>query len=369
MLLIISYAVCILYVTLISVFIIGWNRAKVFHNEESNSDDLLVSLIIPVRNEADNIVRLLQALEKQTYANLEIVLVNDHSTDNTLDIISDYIAKKDNILLVDAIGQGKKNALKEGIDNSTGQLIVCTDGDCIPQPQWIETIVNFYVENESDMIIAPVVMAYNTGFQQMQALEFLSLQASTAGAACAGFPIMCNGANLAFTRETWNINNDNLRNEKLSGDDMFLMMSIKKRNGKISYLKSDKAVVFTKPCNSLSEFFNQRKRWVSKSPAYYDKDVILSALIVLAISVIIILNLVFVVFVDTSYWIPLAFIFLVKIIADRILLFSFGKFVRSTQLLRWILPLSIIYPFYVLYTTISGLFGSFSWKGRKSLRA
>lgn len=367
MLLIISYFFCILYVTLISVFIIGWNRTKVFHNVENNNLDLLVSLIIPVRNEAKNILRLLHALEKQTYANSEIVLVNDHSTDDTLDIISDYIAKKDNMLLVDAVGHGKKNALREGIDNSIGQLIVCTDADCIPQPQWIETIADFYTENEPDMIIAPVVMAYNnSGFQQMQALEFMSLQAATAGATCAGFPIMCNGANLSFTREAWNINNDNLRNEKLSGDDMFLMMSIKKRNGKISFLKSDKAVVFTKPCSNIADFFNQRKRWVSKSPAYYDKDVILTALMVIAISIVMVLNLAFAVFVDSAYWIPLAFIFLVKIIADRFLLFSFGKFVQSTQLLRWILPLSIIYPFYVLYATIAGLFGNFNWKGRNN---
>ena len=366
MLLIIPYFFCILYVTLISIFIIGWNRTKVFHNPENNNTGLLVSLIIPVRNEANTILRLLQALEKQTYANLEIVLVNDHSTDDSLDIISRYIAKKDNILFVNAVGQGKKNALREGIDNSVGQLIVCTDADCIPHPQWIETIAAFYVENEPDMILAPVVMAYNTPFQQMQALEFLSLQAATAGAACAGFPIMCNGANLAFTRETWNINNDNLRNEKLSGDDMFLMMSIKKRKGKISYLKSDKAVVFTKPCHNIADFFNQRKRWVSKSPAYYDKDVILSAVTVLSISVVMLLSLAFAVFVDSSYWITFAAIFLIKIIVDRVLLFSFGKFVRSIRLLRWMLPLSIMYPFYVLYATVAGLFGSFSWKGRNN---
>jgi cellulose synthase/poly-beta-1,6-N-acetylglucosamine synthase-like glycosyltransferase len=284
-----------------------------------------------------------------------------------LDIISQYIAKRDNLLLVDAVGYGKKNALKEGIDASIGYLLVCTDADCVPHPQWIETIVGFYSANPSDMIIAPVVMTYNnTTFQQIQALEFMSLQAATAGAACAGFPVMCNGANLTFTREAWNINNANLKNEKLSGDDMFLMMSIKKQKGKISYLKSDKSVVFTMPCTNVADFLNQRKRWVSKSSAYYDKSVILSALTVLAISVVIVLNLILAIIVDASYWIPLAFIFLIKIITDRVLLFSFGKFVRSVQLLRWIFPLSVIYPFYVLYATIAGLFGSFNWKGRNS---
>ncbi len=367
MILIASYFLCVLYAAFILIFIIGWNRMPFFHGESRADMPFLVSVVVPLRNESVHILRLLQALEKQTYQYIEVILVDDHSIDHSFSVISDYITGKKHISVIRAAGEGKKNALIEGIANSTGSLIVCTDADCVPHQCWIETIADFYEENHPDMIIAPVVMTFdNTAFRQMQALEFMSLQASTAGAACAGFPIMCNGANMAFTREAWDNNSANLKHQKLSGDDMFLMMSIKKKKGKISYLKSDKAVVFTAPSNSVSEFFNQRKRWVSKSSSYRDRDVILSALSVFGVSFVIILNLVLAIFVNSSYWIPFAFIFLVKIIVDRILLFSFGRFVRSSQLLRWVFPLSLIYPFYVITTAISGLFGKFDWKGRRS---
>ncbi len=296
---------------------------------------------------------------------MEIILVNDHSTDNSFQLVVDKITGKKNIFLVDAVGNGKKNALAEGIAQSKGELILCTDADCIPHQDWAQTMADFYLANNPDMIIAPVVMAYDhSAFQQMQALEFMSLQAATAGAACAGFPIMCNGANLAFTKNVWEKNNMNLKNDRLSGDDMFLMMSVKKQKGNIAYLKSDKAVVFTTPCRNFSDFLNQRKRWVSKSSSYYDMAVMLTAISVFGITAVLILNLVLAIIVNEAYWFSLLFIFFMKIIVDRVLLFSFAKFIKSAPLLRWMLPLSIVYPFYILITSITGLFGKFEWRGR-----
>jgi len=374
---ILAYIFCILYVLLIVFFAIAWQKKPIWHKLQTCAsrveqgiagqarNDTNISVIIPVRNEAKNLPKLLFALQNQSFRNFEIVFVDDHSSDNSQEILLNFSKSRKNVHIVAAVGFGKKNALREGIDASNGKLLLCSDADCIPNKNWVETIANFYAENQVDMIIAPVVMLDDKSiFQQMQALEFMSLQAATAGAACAGVPIMCNGANMAFSRETWQAHNANLKDEKLSGDDMFLLMSVKRAKGKIAYLKSENAVVFAFPSQTLNDFFNQRKRWVSKSTGYTDFFVILTAFAVFGISATMIASIVW--WILCGSWLPLAFIFLIKLLSDRILLYKYSKFVKSRHLLKWLLPLSLVYPFYVVLTAVFGVFGKFVWKGRSS---
>jgi len=368
---ILAYIFCILYVSLIVFFVVGWQKTPIWKSVDAkkNSNKKSISVIIPVRNEAENLPKLLFSLQNQTFGDFEIVFIDDHSSDSSPEILSNFSKNRKNVRIVAAVGFGKKNALREGIDASsvTNELLICSDADCIPNKNWVETIASFYFENQVDMIIAPVVMIDNkSAFQQMQALEFLSLQAATAAAACAGVPVMCNGANMAFSRETWQMHSANLKDEKLSGDDMFLMMSVKRAKGKIAYLKSADAVVFAFPCRSWADFFNQRKRWVSKSTRYTDFFVILTAFAVFGISAMVIASAVWGIL--HSSWLLFAFVFLIKLLIDRILLYyysKFAKFAKSAHLLKWLLPLSLVYPFYVVLTAIFGIFGKFVWKGRK----
>jgi cellulose synthase/poly-beta-1,6-N-acetylglucosamine synthase-like glycosyltransferase len=361
---ILSYSICVVYIFFIVLFIVGWRRSKKFEKKNS-TNDIVVSIVIAIRNESDNILRLLQSLANQTYQNIEIILVNDHSIDNSLEIMTNYANGKPQVHILNSIGEGKKKALREGISSSKGDLIVSTDADCVANPYWIETLASFHSETQADMIIAPVMITSNkSSFQDLQALEFLSLQATSAGAAGAGFPIMCNGANLAFTRTSWQKNESNIRDEKLSGDDMFLMMSIKKQGGKIEFVKSVKAAVYTFPCNSLKEFINQRKRWASKSSSYKDWQVILVALSVLGISSILMLDLFLAIFFNPSFLMTFCFIFISKLLFDRILLSSYSSFCGENRLLKWAFPLSIIYPFYITHIVFWGFVSKFSWKGR-----
>ena len=363
---ILTYIVCILYVSLIVIFMVGWRKTSVRPCNQTRNDTNGVSVIIPVRNEAKNLPKLLFALQNQTFQDFEIVFIDDHSSDNSQEILSNFAKSRKNTCIIAAVGLGKKNALREGIA-STGsptELLICTDADCIPNKNWVEAIAAFYAESRADLIIAPVVMLGDKSvFQQMQALEFLSLQAATAGAACAGMPIMCNGANMAFPRKTWLAHNANLKDDKLSGDDMFLLMSVKRAKGNIACLKSENAVVFAFPCRTMGDFFNQRKRWVSKSTGYTDFFVILTAFAVFGISAMTIASAIWGILYGS--WLLFAFIFLVKLLSDRILLYTYGKFAKSTHLLKWLLPLSLIYPFYIVLTAFFGLFGKFVWKGRE----
>lgn len=367
---ILAYIFCILYVSLIVIFLVGWRKAPLWHKfsnniQVANLNKKSVSIIIPVRNEAENLPKLLFALQNQSFRDFETIFIDDHSSDNSLEILSNFSKSQKSVRVITAVGSGKKNALREGINASSGEFLICSDADCIPNKNWIETITVFCAENQADMIISPVIMLNDKSiFQQMQALEFLSLQAATAGAACATMPIMCNGANIAFPRKTWQMHNKNLKDEKLSGDDMFLLMSVKRAKGKISYLKSENAVVFTFPCRKWVDFFNQRKRWVSKSTGYTDFFIILTALSVFGISATMIASVIW--WILTGKWLTIAFVFLVKLLSDRILLYNYAKFSKSMHLLKWLLPLSLVYPLYVVLTAIFGFFGKFVWKGRQN---
>ncbi len=350
---------------MLAQFYRGWRGLSFYSTSGEEEPMFPISVIVPFRNEEKNLPPLLVALAAQTYPHLEIILVNDHSTDLSLNIVQNFQQMIPSLKLVNAKGEGKKNALKEGIAESTGDFVVCTDADCIPGKDWIQTIANYQAEHYCDMIICPVKITTGKSlFQKLQALEFTTLIASGAGAAGIKKPIMCNGANLAFSRLAWERSLDELKENEPSGDDMFLMMSIKKRNGKIHFLKKKEAMVETSACETISEFINQRKRWVSKSKSYSDFQVIVVGLLVMAINLLMLGYLLY----GFSYPIALKaalLIWLVKSLLDMLFLSKTLDFFGQKQLILLTPIFAVIYPFYVFFSGFLGLLGTYTWKDRR----
>lgn len=344
------------YLIIVSVFFYGWNRTPVFIPDENDIKDILVSVIIPCRNEEANIHRLVSGLTQQSYLNYELIFVNDHSDDATRNCLEATCSIYSNIQLVDAVGFGKKNALKEGINKSSGSLIVTTDADCFHTSQWLATIVAFQKKYPGDLIICPVKLnPGKTLFANLQELEFASLVASGAGASGAGVPIMCNGANLVFTRDTWSKNQAGLHEEEQSGDDMFLMESVKKQGGKIRFLKSRLAIASTNQSDGLKDFLKQRRRWTSKSPAYTDWQIILTACTVFGV------NLILLILFCLSFYNPVylkiyLFFFLFKYFLDSTFLSSVRNFFQLKNIWFLSLILSFFYPFYIVSVAMSSFF-------------
>ncbi|MDR1678318.1 MAG: glycosyltransferase [Prevotellaceae bacterium] len=349
-------AITLTYCFLILHFVSGWDGLP----EEKTNDEtgnLFVSVVIPFRNEAENLPHLLEKIAAQTYRNFELILVNDHSSDEFK--IQDSTCK-----LINAQGFGKKSALKEGIAQARGELIVCTDADCLPSANWLKSIVQFAEKSQAGLIICPVRLASpHSVFEKLQTLEFVSLIVSGAGAAAVGMPILCNGANLAFRPETWQKSLDELAENEVSGDDMFLLISTKRRGEKIAFLKSRDAMLETSPCKTLSDFFNQRKRWAGKAKSYTDWQILSVSSLVFALSA---LQVGFFAagFFSPNLWKTAAAIWLIKTAADTCLLFRARRFFAITPLLKFIPVLSVVYPFYVLWAAVGGLFGHFRWKER-----
>ena len=350
-----------LYLICIAAFTFGlFNLKERFHSVNKNNL-IKVSVLIAARNEEKNIEKLLESLKKQSFPKelFEVIIVNDHSTDNTDEIINDFINKNKelDVKLLKAEKKGKKHAISQALHSAINELIIVTDADCVLNDLWIESIVGFYQEEKCKMILAPVLLSPAENlFEKMQVLEHLSLIGSTAGSASIGFPVMCNGANMAYERKAA------LEVEKFrkdfdipSGDDMFLLEQFVKCYGhnNVKFLLSKSAVVKTKTCKTIKDFFRQRRRWVSKTKSYTSWKVIVTALIVLFFNLSIISLLVSAFFVP-ALWSIYILLTLLKFFIDFPLLKNITNFMNQGSLLKWVLPLEIIYPFYAVFTALSG---------------
>ena len=367
-LLYISIVLLVFYSSLILYYRAGLQELKPFSPTAPGSSKK-ISVIIPARNEEENIGNLLSSLEKQTYPShlFEIIVVDDHSTDNTAAVVNNYWFAKLIKLDFDNINSYKKKAIETGIAAASGELIVTTDADCIVQENWLKTIAAFKEETDVVFITAPVAMECNsTIIQIFQALDFLVLQGITAASVQKRVHNMCNGANLAYERKVFfEVNGFAGIDHIASGDDMLLMQKIADHfPGKISYLLSKDAIVATQAAKTWKEFFSQRIRWASKATDYNDIK-IFSALILVYF-----FNCALLALFITGCWMPLLWwglvgILLVKIIIELLFLYPIARFYNKQKLLA-LFPL--FQPLHIVYTVIAGwlgVFGSFEWKGRR----
>jgi poly-beta-1,6-N-acetyl-D-glucosamine synthase len=330
-------------------------------------DDLpgvMVSVVIACKNEEENLPWILNDLCSQNYDTrlFEIIIVDDNSTDSTFQIASSFTLIR-NYKVIRNNSHGKKCAIRSGVDVATGKLIITTDADCRMAQGWISAIAALYAGSRADMIIAPVQTESKPGFSGAFCdLEFLSLQGVTAGSAIAGNPIICNGANLAFTRDAYLRHSANLHYEISSGDDIFFLHSLKKEaDSKIIWGWSPAAVVTTRHFDTLTSFIKQRSRWLSKAKAYTDRFTLTMAA---ATFLAVMLNPVLLIGAIINQELIVLFIaaFIIKSVPDFLLLNETTRRYNKSHLMKWFLPAQVVYPFYVVTVVLYSLLFKNSWK-------
>ena len=350
---------------LISVFIRGWMKMPNYNCTCLKHSDsfIFTSVIVACKNEDICLPKLIECIVRQRFTNFELILVNDNSVDSTRAIMIDASLKYSNVKYKDSRGFGKKNAIREGIEIATGNFIVTTDADCNMSPEWLNTIVSYQSKYNCDLIICPVILSKDTSlFTKLQYLEFVTLVASGAGASGNNMPIMCNGANLAFKKNAWVESQADLREDILSGDDVFLLQSIKKRKGTTRFLKSVNAIVVAKHSKSIGEFITQRQRWASKSTAYTDWHLIFTSCVVFSISLLILI-LFSSSFVSIKYFFLLCYVVLFKYLVDLFFIYKIQLFFKIEKPIVYSLMLSAFHPFYIVFISFSSLFTrNIKWK-------
>jgi len=326
------------------------------------------SIIIAYRNESSNIEACMrQLLNQKTTFPFEIIPVDDHSEDESRKIV-ESLQKESPLIKATylSLNQGKKAAILLGIEKSTGDVIVTLDADIRVGDHWLEALGNHESNTESALTIMPVMLEGETTlFEKMQVVEFLSIMGTTGGSAMNQDAIMCNGANLAFSKKIFKEVNGFDGNQHLSsGDDMFLLIKLKKTNPKlISYLKNPAAIGWTKPTKDVKSFLNQRIRWASKATNLKDKSIMAAGTVVLLMNAIIVLHALFVALGLKSL---LSFLLVlgIKSFFDWSLYTKVSPFFKKTQDLSVFAFTSLIFPFYCILVPIAGLVYKPSWKGR-----
>ncbi len=348
--------ILILYTFLIAKFISGWKRLPDVE-KQAEIVPLFVSVVVSCKNERNNLPQLLESIQQQSYQNFDLIVVDDHSDDGTWEFLKNQESLFPKLKSIKNIENGKKRAIQTAIYHTSNELIVTLDADVTIHKNWLLSIVQFYQEKSSDIIVCPVKIAVENSFlHHFQQMEFASLVGIGAGAIGINRPILCNGANLAFRRESWLKSEEELHFETLSGDDIFLLQSVKKRGGKISFLKIKEAIALTKPKDTVAAFLHQRNRWASKFAIYQDKDLLLTGIAVFMLS----LSLVAMFFAGFFKFFSFAVfltMFTIKMVVDFLFFNTIKDFFDLQFSFARFLLFSFLYPFYIVVTVFSSIFG------------
>ncbi|WP_407556576.1 glycosyltransferase [Winogradskyella sp. 4-2091] len=376
MLTLLFIVITICYLLVIGVLILGFDKVDEFKLQDLPAKTRF-SVIIPFRNEAKNLEVLLKSLNQLNYSRsyFEVILVNDQSEDNSVEIIEKMMSKKPfldlNLQIIDnqrSSNAPKKDAITSGIAIAKNEWILTTDADCILPKYWLDSFDEYIQLNQPKCIVAPVIYKGETSFfNRFQTLDFLSLQGVTIGSFGIRKPMLCNGANFAYLKaEFKNLNGFEGNDSIASGDDVFLLEKLVKSNKKkVQYLKCKKAIVTTRPAENFKILINQRIRWAAKTshlkqwtPKLIGSIVILSNLICLA-------------FLPTALFglIPINValaLFVIKFSIDFLLVFKTARFFKQETLLLSYIISSLLYPVFNIGVFILSFFKSYRWKGRTS---
>ena len=344
--------------------------------ESNNLPNEFVTVIIPFRNESDNIIQSLRSIEKQNFPTdkYEVIYVNDSSTDDSEEKLKSQINSK-NIHVISVPDNivkkaHKKRAIKYGIKNAKGEIIVTTDADCTHKNNWLTTLLSGFDKN-TGFISGPVeFIEEKSFFNQLQRLEFASLIITGAGLIGANKPMICNGANLAYRKSVFTeVGGFEGQMELSSGDDEILMQRIwKMTDYKIKFCINKNAFTFTKANKNLEQFYNQRKRWASKGLFYELKSTLISVIFILLFYLCLLMLLVLS-FINTSFYFPIfILIFILKIFFEYFVMAKGCNLLFDKRMLKYFTLVELFHIPYILISGITGIFGNYVWKERKLSR-
>ena len=253
------------YTAQLVIFIIG---AKKKYPKISDDKLPTATIIVAARNEENNILRTLQSLDKLEYpeGKLQIMIVDDQSTDSTGKIIDEFISGKKRFLKITTEEHhtkliGKMRALAYAVKQATGEIIITTDADCEVKPQWAKTICSHYLDDVA-IVAGVTTQTSEKWFYGMQAIDFVYLLTAGAGTTNLNVPISCIGNNMSYRKSAYDEVGGYEKLPHSVTEDFTLMNAIYKiRKYKIIFPIERESLVTSVPCKDLKSLIRQKKRW------------------------------------------------------------------------------------------------------------
>ncbi len=365
----ISILISLGYVLLLIRMTDGWNSTKMWNISPTFVPTTKVSVIVPIRNEANCIELCLNSILQNEYPAdlLEIIVVNDHSDDHFLEVLQKW-EEKIIIINLDNHETGKKTALHKGICQAHGELILCTDGDCEVPFSWIRIFAHIYEQTGASFLAGLVRTKYeNTVLDAFQFLDFGGAMMATAYGINTKRFYMANGANMAFKKEAYFESSGMLHGKQLaSGDDMFLVQTIASKGGQIVFVRNNEAAILTRQEKFLSSLLSQRRRWATKSKFYQTKGIYIIQAFMATVYVVILINLILIPWSDGLSLFTAVFMIFIKWIMDYLFLSIICRHYKYKDPLKYFLPSVLIHFFLYGYMSVHAIWPSaYMWKGRK----
>jgi len=238
-----------------------------------------ISVIVCAKNEAENVSNFLPLLLEQDYPDFEIVLIDDASSDNTLEIFEDFEKRYSNIRLVkvqnnEAFWGNKKYALTLGIKAARKEYLLFTDADCYPTSKnWITAMSSQFTMQKT------IVLGYgkyetiaNSYLNKIIRFETLITAIQYFSWAKLGHAYMGVGRNLAYKKEEFfNVNGFISHIQVRSGDDdLFINEAANPKNTAIAY--TPESFTISKPKTTYKEWFIQKRRHIATAQYYKTFD-------------------------------------------------------------------------------------------------
>jgi glycosyltransferase involved in cell wall biosynthesis len=336
--------------------------------QKSTPKRIPISVIVCAKNEAENVTKFVPMLAEQDYPDYEIILIDDASSDNTLEILERFEKEYKNIRLVkvennEAFWGNKKFALTLGIKAAKNEYLLFTDADCYPTSKtWIREMSSQFTLHKT------IVLGYgayekiaNSFLNKIIRYETMLTAVQYFSWAKAGRPYMGVGRNLAYKREEFfNVNGfiDHMK-IRSGDDDLFINQAAKGSNTTICY--SQDSFTYSAPKTSFKEWFTQKRRHVSTAGHYKASDKIQLGVFYAAQLLFILLPIVLLAF--QYQWIIVTAIIGFRYLFTWITLgFSAGK-LKEKDVMYWFPIIELVLIFTQLNVFLSNIFSKpVHWK-------
>ncbi len=250
----------VLYFTIVLLLIYLQNRNKMWSNKR-NKYEPTVSFIIPAYNEQEDIEKSVRSVLAVDYPTdkLEIVVVNDGSTDNTANLVRSIAEKELRVRLLDKKNEGKALALNYGIKNATGEIVITLDADSYVTKNCVKILMSHF-----DKDVAAVTSAVKikdrkdmTFLESLQKVEYLFTIFNRRLFSFINSVYVTPGPLSAFRKEVF---------EEVGGfdpnnimEDQEMALRIQSANYRI--ISCMDAVVYTEAPKDFDSLMKQRIRW------------------------------------------------------------------------------------------------------------
>lgn len=276
-------SILIVYITTLNVIILIALFIKRKNQVSVSKKENFISVIVAFRNEIFNLETLISSLSNQNYPvdKFEVILVDDFSEDDSFKLAQNLISDKPNFRLIkNAFNPGKKNALKTGIANARGEILLFTDADCIPKQNWIKSINDEFDENIDLVYGYSPFVAEKSLVNYLARYENLFTSILMTAFHNAGYPYMSYGRNLSYRKSLFEkLGGFEKIQKSLSGDDdLFLQLTLK-HNANVKLIENADSIVFTKCARNFKSYIRQKSRHISASKFYPIELKIILALI------------------------------------------------------------------------------------------